>query len=425
MKRFHVALLVSVFVSGSGRVVSADEKDAQAILDKAIKALGGEDKLTKIEAAAWTGKGKMIIGDNQEHEFTSQTIAQGFDRFRSEVEVANVFGRQLQMLAVLNRDKVWLSVGGMALRPDHALAGMKRSAYLALIPVKVVPLRGPGFKVQAAGEEQVEGEPALVIKVMCPDGSEMAISFNKSSGRPVKAAGKVFALDDREVMQETIYGVYRDFGGIQVATRLEVKIDGKPYRRQELTEFKILDKVEPSNFSAPADGGGPEREANTVPGPKTVKLIDSKEVPRAPAPARPQADSFAGAFQGWRKLPAVFIRDVDAETEVFLYVGWHPVVSADRQAAAGQQFRGSAWRRVDVATGKSVPATWPGMCGPVALRDPRPPVIVMPADEGHELLPPIPQGVTKPWHWLASRCDCSWPGSLAATDRRSRARSSV
>jgi hypothetical protein len=63
-----------------------DEKNVQAILDKAVKALGGEDKLTKIEAAVWKGKGKIIIGDNQEHEFTSQTIAQGFDRFRSELD---------------------------------------------------------------------------------------------------------------------------------------------------------------------------------------------------------------------------------------------------------------------------------------------------------------------------------------------------
>ena len=74
-------------------------------------------------------------------------------------------------------------------------------------------------------------------------------------------------------MQETIYGIYRNFGGIHVATRLEVKIDGKPYRKQELTEFKILDKVEPSTFATPEDAGGPEREANTVPGPETDKLL--------------------------------------------------------------------------------------------------------------------------------------------------------
>jgi hypothetical protein len=269
MQRFHVAILVSGFVFCSGRIASADEKDVQAVLDKAITALGGEDKLSKIEAVAWKGKGKMMLGDSQEHEFTSQIIAQGFDRFRSQLEAEGVVGRQLRMLSVLNRDKVWLSVGGMALKPDHALAGLKRSAYFALIPVTVVPLKCPGFKVQAAGEEQVAGEPALVIKVTCPDGSDIAISFNKNSGRPVKAAGKVFALDDREVMQEATYSAYRNFGGIHVATRLEVKIDGKPYRRQELTEFKVLDKVEPSTFSTPADAAGPGQEANTVPGPET------------------------------------------------------------------------------------------------------------------------------------------------------------
>jgi hypothetical protein len=261
MQRLYVALVVSVFLAGSGRTVSADEKqEVEAILDKAIKALGGEDKLTKIKAVAWKGKGKMIVGDNQEHEFTSQTIAQGLDRFKSELEVEGVFGKQLRMLSVLNGDKVWLSVAGMALQPEHALAGMKRSAYLTLIPLTVVPLKGPGFKVQAAGEEQVEAEPAFVIKVTCPDGSDMAISFNKNSGRPVKVAGKIFALDDRELMQETIFGAYKNFGGIHVATRLEIKIDGKPYRKQELTEFKILDTVDPSKFSTQADAGGPEPE---------------------------------------------------------------------------------------------------------------------------------------------------------------------
>jgi hypothetical protein len=194
MQRFRLLLLVLVFVSGSisGRMVSADDKDVSAVLNKAITALGGEDKLAKIAAVTWKGKGKIVIGDNQEHEFTSQTIVQGFDHYKSELEVDGVFGRQLRMLSVLNRDKFWLSVGGMALRPDNALAGMKRNAYLSLIPVSVVPLKGPGFKVQAAGEELVEGEPAVVVRVTCPDGSDMAISFSKKSGLPVKVTGKVF-----------------------------------------------------------------------------------------------------------------------------------------------------------------------------------------------------------------------------------------
>jgi hypothetical protein len=38
----------------------------------------------------------------------------------------------------------------------------------------------------------------------------------------------------------------------------------KRYRRQELTEFKLLDKVDPSTFSSPADADGAERKA-TIP----------------------------------------------------------------------------------------------------------------------------------------------------------------
>ena len=82
--------------------------------------------------------------------------------------------------------------------------------------------------MEAAGEEQVEAEPALVIKVTCPEGSDMAISFNKNSGRPVKVAGKVFALDDRELMQETIFAAYKNFGGIHVATRLKSRSTASP-----------------------------------------------------------------------------------------------------------------------------------------------------------------------------------------------------
>ena len=115
MQRFYVALVVSVFVSGSGRMVLADEKDVRGNPRQGHQSPGRRgDKPTKIQAVALKAKGKIIIGDNQEHEFTSQTIAQGLDRFNSEFEVEGVVVG-LRMLSVLNGDKVWLSVGGVAL----------------------------------------------------------------------------------------------------------------------------------------------------------------------------------------------------------------------------------------------------------------------------------------------------------------------
>ena len=94
-----------------------------------------------------------------------------------------------------------------------------------------------------------------------------------------------------------------------------------------------------------------------------VKLIDPKA---AAAPADPPTDSFGKSFKGWDKVPAVFIRDVDAETESFLHVGWHPVVSFDGQSVLVSDME-NAWKRVDVATGKSIAATWPGVWTPIAM----------------------------------------------------------
>jgi hypothetical protein len=84
----------------------------------------------------------------------------------------------------------------------------------------------------------------------------LTISFDKQTGLPVKAVGKVFTLLGREVTQETTYADYKDFGGIKAATRLEFKIDGKPYRKQEVTEFKVLDKLDASVFSVSQDSAG-------------------------------------------------------------------------------------------------------------------------------------------------------------------------
>jgi hypothetical protein len=270
MTRFIVAFLVVVAVSGPGRTVSAGDTDATAILDKAMKALGGEDKLSKIQAATWKARGKSTFRDDEQHDFTGQTTIQGLDRFRSEIELKFRDKTTLKLLVILNGDKAWHTVGGLALFPNAAVTRLKRTAYLAVIPVTLAPLKGPGFKVAAADEEKVGGRPAVVLKVNGPDGQDMTLSFDKESGLPVKAVGKVFTLDDQEVTQETTYGDYKDFGGIKTATTLEIKVNGRPFRQQQVTEFKVLDKVDPLAFAVPKEA---ELEASTVPGPETDQLL--------------------------------------------------------------------------------------------------------------------------------------------------------
>jgi hypothetical protein len=50
----------------------------------------------------------------------------------------------------------------------------------------------------------------------------------------------------------TTFKDYKDFDGIKKATKVESKRDGEDFLKSEVTEFKVLDKVEPATFSEPS-----------------------------------------------------------------------------------------------------------------------------------------------------------------------------
>jgi Tol biopolymer transport system component len=64
---------------------------------------------------------------------------------------------------------------------------------------------------------------------------------------------------------------------------------------------------------------------------------------------------FARQFQNWKKIPSVYVWDVDAGTETFLHVGSAPMVSQDGRFVLISEYDGRAWVhvRVDVETGES------------------------------------------------------------------------
>jgi hypothetical protein len=246
----HLGILVFAFLlSGLMFPLRADDA-AKAILDKGITALGGEEKLKKIEAMTWKSKGKLKFGDN-ENEFTAQSTAQGLDHYLSEFN-SEFNGNAIKAIAVLKGDKGWRKFGDMTMELDgDALANEKRRLYLQLIPATLVPLSGKGYKIEAAGEDKVGGKPASGLKATGPDGKEFTIYFDKTSGLPVKLVAKVVGFDGQEYTEEQTFENYKDFGGIKKATKLEAKRDGESFLVSEITEFKVLDHVDPKIFSAP------------------------------------------------------------------------------------------------------------------------------------------------------------------------------
>jgi hypothetical protein len=242
-----VAVLASA-LGGAAR--AADDKDGKAILDKAIKALGGEEKLKALKAVTWKGKGTVNIGGN-DSPFTSQATAQGLDHYRGEFE-AEFGGNTIKGVAVVAGDKGWRKFGDMSTKLDKDdLANEKRNAYLQLVPVTLLPLKGKGFKVEAGPEEKVGGKPAAGLKVTGPDGKAFTLFFDKASGLPVKMVAKVLDFMGQEFTQETTFADYKEFGGVKKATKVDSTRDGNKFVELRVTEFKALKKVDPKTFAEP------------------------------------------------------------------------------------------------------------------------------------------------------------------------------
>jgi hypothetical protein len=246
MKRLLGAMLAAAFLSGPAR---ADDKDATAVLDKAIAALGGAEKLAKAGTATWKNKGTITLGDNDNPVKITVTI-QGLDHYRSEFE-GTFNDNEVKGLTVVFGDKGWRKFGDdtTALDGDD-LANEKRRIYL-LVAASVLPLKGKGFKVESVTEEKVGDKPAVTLKMTGPDGKDFTISFDKASGLPVRMAATVKGFQGEDYTQETTYSDYKDFDGIKKAAKFESKRDGMKFVAMELVEFKTLDAVPPGTFDEP------------------------------------------------------------------------------------------------------------------------------------------------------------------------------
>jgi hypothetical protein len=249
MRRFIGAAIVSFFVLGLVGQARAED-DPKAVLDKGIKALGGEEKLSAIKAATWKGKGKINLGGN-DNDFTLEVTVQELGHLRSEFE-GDFNGQKMKGVMVLAGDKGWRKFGDMGMELDKdGVANEKRNAYLQMIPITLVPLKGAEFKLASAGVDKVADKPAVGIKATGSDGKDFTIYFDKESGLPVKLVAKVVGFDGSEAMQETIYSNYKEFDGIQKATKISSKRDGEKFIDEDVTAFKLLDKVDPKTFTEP------------------------------------------------------------------------------------------------------------------------------------------------------------------------------
>jgi hypothetical protein len=221
-------------------MAGADDKDAKAIVKRAIAAHGGAEALEKALKCKRTDKGKQFV-NLKEEPFVSQVTRSLPDKVRLQVKM----GKTFETVIVLDGETGWQADnGGPAAKMLAARTGeVREEAYLWYVTT-LVPLLNPEFALSTLPESKVGTEAIVGVKVERKGHADTRLYFNKRNGILLSAERRV-AEAGLAVDKEYLYEGHRSFGGAMLPTKETVKLN-----KRKWTEFAISDYTFPTKFDA-------------------------------------------------------------------------------------------------------------------------------------------------------------------------------
>jgi outer membrane lipoprotein-sorting protein len=241
-------LFVGLFVSSA--VQADDAADAKAIVERAIKARG--DKPGAVPGVT-TWKEKIALeAFDQKIDLDTEWTVQPPDKMRIQMTVA-VAGQNLDLVVVVNGEKVWYLVNGQIQESDGSNLAEALTEMNRMWASSLTPLLTEEFKLATAKEKVVNGKPAAGVAVRNGKRPVVTLYFDKETGLLVKreATVKDSNTDGKEVLEEVVLSDYKEADGRKYHTKVVVTRDDKPFYRSEVSKPKLVEKPDPKLFEKP------------------------------------------------------------------------------------------------------------------------------------------------------------------------------
>jgi hypothetical protein len=245
-------LLALMFGLALGLPLQAQETDARAILDKAMKAQGDEKVAQKLLSVIGKAKGKLHLMD-MALNLSVQTWNQLPGKTKAVISMTGD-GASFEIVQAINGDKGWVSFDGNVTDLDsdqlkEAMEMMHVEKVINLFTIK----GDKDLKFTPLGDSKVGDTPVVGIKVSKTGKRDVSLFFDKKSSLLVKAQYRARdPISQEEVTQEKLYSGFKEFvPGFKSPSIVTVKNDGQPFMELEITEVRTVERHDDAIFAKP------------------------------------------------------------------------------------------------------------------------------------------------------------------------------
>jgi hypothetical protein len=249
MRRMLALMLVGGCLLAVPAAAPADDaRSAKAIVDEAIKAHGGPEKLTKTELMTRQAKGTASFG--QEVPFTDVWVLQLPERWHWTFDIGGP-DQKTRLLLVVSGDKGWQSSGGVVMDiSKERLEELREEAYVIWLSTLLPFAKENRFSLAPLPDTVVDGRPAAGVKVAHTGRPEVKLYFDKQSGLLVKIARRAkeanLAID-----KEYVYSRHKGFEGVQLPTKYAELANGRKLMEATEMSYRFPRSVDDKTFSRP------------------------------------------------------------------------------------------------------------------------------------------------------------------------------
>jgi hypothetical protein len=225
---------------------------ARGVVEKAVKAQGGADRVAKLRVMRIKAEGTMDLAPGQPAiPFVIEDWWQMPDQYKTTSSF-ELGGKKVSQTQALVGETGWIQSDGVTVdMPKEAVAEMREQKYAEDLD-RLNFLNDKGIDLTALGESKVVSRAAIGVLVKSNGHRDVKLWFDKENGLLVKREHRVIdGAAGKEVTQEVVFSDYRETDGVKHYRALTAYRDGKKVIEAKVGELEFFDKLDQKVFAKP------------------------------------------------------------------------------------------------------------------------------------------------------------------------------